>query len=394
MLKKYIYSNKFNHVYLYGKIDSNTVLQVSSEINELNKTKSVNHDVHLKPKGIILHINSRGGSLFSGIALMNVIDSSRVPIIAYVEGVAASAATLILVAAKHRVIAPESTVLIHQLSSGVYGKYEETEFHSKINEKLMKIIYKFYTSNTKIPVGKIKEILKRDIFFSAKECIKYGIVDTILTPTTNKTLDSYFTKNPEYNLPAHSIIKKTNFNNLYFYGGEKGECLKKEEEYDNRKTIGLQYILSFDSQNSHDNSGLLTDSGKPKPIIIRINESSPLEKLTDILPLINTILMSKIPIFSFINTLVSEKTLLYSILCYKRYIYKYAAITIDFTELFDVSNKHEDSIKNTKLIRKIITDLLKKHTKIPKSILTNIFKERFYISAEDSVGYGICDQVI
>ena len=226
-IEKYIYTRRFSHVYLYGPIDNESVLDVSSKINFYNKAEN-NRGVYVKPKAIILHINSPGGGLGSGIALMNVIHNSRVPVITYVEGMAASAATFVLVVAKYRIIASESVVLLHQLSySGQRGKHEEIQFQTKVSDELMNVIRKFYTEYTKIPKKKINEILRHDIFFSAEECLKYGIVDKVLTPTSETVFKNYFKRNPEYNLPSDILKIKTNFNNLYFYGGNKFNTIKK-----------------------------------------------------------------------------------------------------------------------------------------------------------------------
>jgi len=398
-IEKYIYTSRFNHIYLYGPITNESVLDISSRINFLNKAEN-NRGVYVKPKAIVLHINSPGGKLVAGIALMNIVNNSRVPVITFVEGMAASAATFVLVIAKYRVIAPEAVVLIHQLSAGHDGKHEEIRFQAKVSNELMKIMIKFYTNYTKIPEKKLDEVLKHDIFFNSEECLKYGIVDKILSPTSKTIFRDYFKRNPEYNLPVDILKIKTNFNNLYFYGGDcdKENCKQEEDEYDFRKITALQYVLSFDYNNRNNNNAtntdILTNTGTPKPILLQINEIETLVRLSEVLPLINTILLSRVPIYSFINSPTTEKTLLYSILCYKRYIYKYASIIVNFMDVFSRVDKHENLVKNTELTRKVIKTILKEHTKLPENILKNLFKERFYFTAEDCIKYGICDKIV
>jgi ATP-dependent Clp protease protease subunit len=401
-IEKYIYTSRFNHVYLYVPITDKSVLNISSRINFLNKAEN-NRGVYVKPKAIVLHINSPGGNLFSGIALMNVIHNSRIPVITYVEGMAASAATFVLVIAKYRIIAPEAVVLIHQLSTSQGGQHEAITFQAKVNDELMKIMTNFYTNYTKIPEKKLKEVLRHDIYFNSNECLKYGIVDKVMSPTSNTIFTNYFKRNPEYKLPINILKIKTNFNNLYFYGGDcnKENCKREEDEYDFRKITALQYVLSFDynnkngnKNNNYTNTNILTNTGTVKPILLQINETEPLMRLTDVLPLINTIMLSRIPVFSFINSPTTEKTLLYSILCYRRYIYKYASVIVDFMELFEGAEKHENTVKNTELTRKVIISILKKYTKLPEDILKNLFKDRFYFTADECVKYGICDAIV
>ena len=391
-IEKYIYTNRFNHVYLYGKINDNLVSEVSIEINHYNKTDK-NKNVYIKPKAIVLHINSPGGSGNAGIALMNIVNNSRVPIIALVEGMSASAATFITVIAKYRVISPEAVMLIHQLSTGFHGKHEEIKFYIKESDKFMDMFNKFYSEHTKLSPEKLKEILQRDIFLSAEDCLKYGLVDKVLEKTSGKVISNYFNKNPEYKLPVNILKVKTNFNNLYFYGNDS-TSYEQNQDYETRKIMALQYTLSFNNINSNTNIETLTSAGTTKPILLRINENEDFFDLQSALALINTILLARIPIYSFIDSPTNQNTLLYSILCYKRYIYKYAFISINFINLLDISNKHEDTVYNTKLIRKVVTKLLKNNTKLPKNILDNLFTTRFILSADECVKYGICDQVV
>jgi ATP-dependent Clp endopeptidase proteolytic subunit ClpP len=396
-IEKYIYTNRFNHIYLYGLINNESVLDISARINHFNKTEQ-NNGVYIKPKAIVLHINSPGGHLISGIALMNIIHNSRVPIIVYAEGMVASAATFVLVVAKYRLCAPESIILIHQLSASIGGKHEEIKFQAKISNEFMKILKKLYIKYTKISKNKISELLRHDIFFTANECLKYGIIDKVLEKTPEIIYRNYFKKNPEYILPSNILKIKTNFNNLYFYGidCDKKNCEKEEEIYDLRKTSGLQYILSFYNNNrnkNNTNTNIILGNGSPKPILIHINEHERLYNISDILPLINTILLSRLPIYSFINSPTTEKTILYTMLCYKRYIYKNASVIINFMDINENSDKHDNVVKNTELTRKFIINILKKYTKLPDNIMKNLFKERFYFTSEQCIKYKICDEI-
>ena len=390
-IEKYIYTDYFNHVYLYGQITDILVTDISMEINHYNKTNK-NKDVYIKPKTIILHINSPGGFSNAGMALMNVISNSRGPIIVLVEGISASAATLITVIAKHRVMAPEAMILIHQLSAGTHGKHENMKFNIEKFNKDTELIKMFYTDHTKLSPEKLKEILIRDIFLSAEQSLKYGLVDKVLEKTPIEVFSNYYKKNPEYKLPVKILKVKTNFNNLYFYGTD-ATTYDQAHEYEFRKIMGLQYILSF-NKDTNKNKDTLTSAGTAKPILIRINEDRSFFDLHSILALVNTIELARIPIYSFIDSPTNQNTILYSILCYKRYIYKYAFVSINFVTLLDFSNKHENSVHNTKEIRKIIIKLLKNNTKLPKDILDNLFKSRFILSADECVKYGICDGIV
>ena len=71
-------------------------------------------------------------------------------------------------------------MLIHQLSSGMWGKYEEQKDQMQNNDLLMDIIKDVYNKHTKIPKRKLREMLKRDLWFDAETCLEYGLVDEII----------------------------------------------------------------------------------------------------------------------------------------------------------------------------------------------------------------------
>ena len=98
----------------------------------------------------------------------------------YIEGAAASAATIISVACKKRFIGKYSKMLIHQLSAGTYGKFTELEDDMENNKHLMDTIKDIYKAYTNLPMKKLNEILKHDLWFDSKTCLDYGLVDEIV----------------------------------------------------------------------------------------------------------------------------------------------------------------------------------------------------------------------
>jgi ATP-dependent Clp protease protease subunit len=71
-------------------------------------------------------------------------------------------------------------LLIHQLSGGMYGKFSEMEDEFYNSTTLMKLIKSFYKETTKIPMKKLDELLKKDIWLTAEECLAFGIIDEIV----------------------------------------------------------------------------------------------------------------------------------------------------------------------------------------------------------------------
>lgn len=172
-----------NHIYFYGDVDSDSCLDLNRKITDLNKELlKYAIDFDAPPPNIYLHINSNGGCLLSAMSTVDTIRSSRVPIVSIVEGSAASAATIISMACHRRYITTNSFMLIHQLSSGMCGKYEEIKDDFINDTKFMERLYTLYKTYTKMTPKQIKQVLTRDIWWDSDECVKNGLVDDKWNP--------------------------------------------------------------------------------------------------------------------------------------------------------------------------------------------------------------------
>jgi len=169
-------------IFFYSEVSKSSVLELNKQLRELAiKQINVGAVQEMPTPAIRLHINSPGGSLLDGFAAVDYIRNCKAPVHTVIDGSAASAATLMsVVATGKRYINKHGFMLIHQLSSGLWGKYEDQIDDMKNSELFMKTIYELYKDHTKIPEKTLKEILKRDLWFDAKTCLKYGLVDEIL----------------------------------------------------------------------------------------------------------------------------------------------------------------------------------------------------------------------
>lgn len=169
-----------NHIYFYTEVDKDTCLDLNRKINELNKDL-LKHSIEYEtePPNIYLHINSFGGSLFAAFSTIDTIMNSRIPIVSIIEGAAASAATIISMVCHKRYITPNSFMLIHQLSTGASGKYEEMKDDFMNDTALMDLLYKLYLEHTTMDLKTIKSVLKRDLWWNAEKCLENGLVDDI-----------------------------------------------------------------------------------------------------------------------------------------------------------------------------------------------------------------------
>jgi len=171
-----------NTIFFYSDVTEQSALDLNQALHDLDSKLhqlSILAGDDFKPV-IKLRINSYGGSLFAGLAVLDTIRNIKSEIHTYVDGSAASAATIISIAGSKRFIGKNSMMLIHQLTTGAYGKFSELEDDMENNKRLMKMIKDIYKQYTKVPMKNIDEILKHDLWFDSAKCLEFGLVDAIL----------------------------------------------------------------------------------------------------------------------------------------------------------------------------------------------------------------------
>jgi len=161
-----------NHIYFYSDVATKPIQQLNQAINDLNEPGNCYTEIWL-------HINSYGGTVYDALAAVDTIKASPTPIITLIEGMCASAATMLSVVGDRRYIRPHSVMLIHQLRCGVYGKKEDVSDEMENIKKLEKRLVELYVENSKISKAVFKKMMGRELEYSAKKCLKMGLVDEI-----------------------------------------------------------------------------------------------------------------------------------------------------------------------------------------------------------------------
>ena len=163
-----------NHIYFYADVAPKAILKLNQAIDALNEPGKMYSE-------IFIHINSYGGYVYDALSTVDRIIASETPVTTIIEGIAASAATMISICADHRQIRPNSVMLIHQLRGGTYGK--KCDFDDEYNNlnKLEKRLTKLYLEHTTLSKKKLKEMMSKELEYEPTECEKLGLVDEILT---------------------------------------------------------------------------------------------------------------------------------------------------------------------------------------------------------------------
>lgn len=139
-------------------------------------------DAQNKDKPVRIVINSPGGAVDAGYAIYDVMRFVRSPVHSICAGLAASAATVILLGAKkeHRYSLPNTRFLIHQPSMGIQGQASDVAIGAREVLKLRQKVNELLARETGNPIEKIAEDTRRDHWMSAEEAKTYGLITTIV----------------------------------------------------------------------------------------------------------------------------------------------------------------------------------------------------------------------
>lgn len=171
-----IYSRllKENIVFLGGPIDDTVANLVIAQLLFLQSEDP--------KKEVQLYINSPGGHVHAGMAIIDTMQHIKNPISTVCVGMAASMAAVILSCGNKgkRFILPNAEVMIHQPHGGTEGQASDIEISAKHILKTRATLNKILAKNTGQALSKIEKDVDRDFFMDADEAKKYGIIDQVM----------------------------------------------------------------------------------------------------------------------------------------------------------------------------------------------------------------------
>ena len=164
---------------LLRTMEADILEDVKAAEADMKKTKSKYIEVKIDTKPINLYLTTHGGLVYAALSLTDTIKSLKVPVHTYVSGYVASAGTLISLAGQKRFITPNSYMMIHEIRSGMWGKFSDIRVEHENISKLMEHIIKYYVEHTKLTKDQLTEMLRTDTDLAADACLSMGLVDTI-----------------------------------------------------------------------------------------------------------------------------------------------------------------------------------------------------------------------
>ncbi|MEA5479809.1 ATP-dependent Clp endopeptidase proteolytic subunit ClpP [Pseudanabaena galeata UHCC 0370] len=134
-------------------------------------------------KDIYLYINSPGGSVYAGMAILDTMNHVRPDVCTICMGLAASMGAFLLAAGAKgkRMSLPNSRIMIHQPLGGAQGQAVDIEIQAREILYIKRSLNEMLSANTGKPLEQIEQDTERDFFMSPTEAQQYGLIDRVLT---------------------------------------------------------------------------------------------------------------------------------------------------------------------------------------------------------------------
>lgn len=138
---------------------------------------------NLEVKDITLHVDTPGGSVKSGLSIVDVMNYVKSDIITVNTGMAASMGSILLGAGTKgkRYSLPNSRVMLHQVSTGASGNIQDIRRSIAEGEKYNEVLFKLLGQYTDKTPEQVLKDAERDLWLDAEEAKAYGIIDDIIT---------------------------------------------------------------------------------------------------------------------------------------------------------------------------------------------------------------------
>ena len=166
-------------VLMFGDIAEGTLYDLVLRVRALLHMRGEER----KSEPINIIINSDGGDVYEALGMIDFIQSLDVKVNTICRGRAMSAAALLLCAGTGiRAASKNSTIMFHEISSGIYGKSSDMKANVQHTEKLEEILINIITANSKKDSSFWKDKILKDYYLSPEEALELGVIDTIIQP--------------------------------------------------------------------------------------------------------------------------------------------------------------------------------------------------------------------
>ena len=172
---------------IYSRLLNDRIIFLGEEINSVSANLVVAQLLHLESqdaeKDISLYINSPGGEVYSGLAILDTMNFIKPQVSTICVGMAASMAAVLLSAGAKgkRFCLTHSKVMIHQPSGGAQGQQTEIEIVAEEIKKTRRELNQILSDASGQSIEKVQSDTERDNYLTAAEALDYGLIDRIVT---------------------------------------------------------------------------------------------------------------------------------------------------------------------------------------------------------------------
>lgn len=385
------FSSCVTHIYFYGTVTRESVLNLKLQIREANRdvvlapnTNTNSDPTFVSPKPIVIHVNSFGGDAHSMHTIYSAFLESKMPICALVDGVSASASTILSAGAPYRVVAPSSSSLFHEWSANfthVRVRKPDLDMLMKKMEIHDKGYYAAVQPKSKLSNEDLDSLVKHDLFLNTSQMLKKGFADRLLKFDRGKDAKMSISgirellRDPSVNhitIMPESESKMTNDVDPVVL--ELDRILQLDSA--TRKSIAIHFNQSY-SDDSSDHM-VKTFYGQMVPLLTRVRAVS-----------------SDGPnVVGVVDSIIDVITVIPFLHCNVRAMYESAIFVIHLVYGSSSVQMIDDDIENTKNAFLEVKKLLSERTRLPKKMIDDMHRTRIVMSAQQCLQYGITDVLL
>lgn len=178
--RRFVVSNKTDgqaEVYLYDAIvDSELEAEFWGGVTPKSFIQAIKD---IDAEVIHLRVNSPGGSVFAARAMEQALREHKAKVVAHIDGVAASAASFLVMAADEIVMAPGAMMMIHKAWTVAMGNADDLVNTADLLDKIDSTLANTYASRTGANVEKIADMMAAETWFTAEEAVAAGFADSV-----------------------------------------------------------------------------------------------------------------------------------------------------------------------------------------------------------------------
>jgi ATP-dependent Clp protease protease subunit len=188
-------------IWVAGVVNDNMSTVVQAQLMYLDQNDS---------RDITMHVDSPGGSVKSGLSMVDVMRYIKCDVATVNTGMAASMGSILLSSGTKgkRSSLNFSKVMIHQVSSGAQGHVADNRISHMESEKYNYILFKMLAENSGKPFQEVLESARRDKWLNSQEALDFGLIDEVIITDKSTSITGLLEGFDDYYQKEHSLLRK------------------------------------------------------------------------------------------------------------------------------------------------------------------------------------------